>query len=67
MIYDVLYTERGSEEVARRLVELSTEKEDLQYQLSCCQGQLETQTQRAESTEVSYIVVATIAIVTNGS
>ena len=40
------------EDVAKRLVELSTEKEDLQYQLSCCQGQLETQIQRAEAAEV---------------
>lgn len=40
------------EDVAKRLVELSTEKEDLQYQLSCCQGQLEAQIQRAEAAEV---------------
>ena len=39
-------------DVARRLVELSSEKEDLQYQLSCCQGQLETQAERAETAEV---------------
>ena len=52
----IVTTGSGSEVVARRLVELSTEKEDLQYQLSCCQGQLETQTARAESAEVAYII-----------
>lgn len=54
-----------SEAVARRLVELSAEKEDLQYQLSCCQGQLETQTNRAGSTEVAYITIETITMVTS--
>lgn len=47
-----LYIEGGSGDLAGRLVELSTQKEDLQYQLSCCQGQLETHIQRAESAEV---------------
>lgn len=47
-----LYIEGGSGDLEGRLVELSTQKEDLQYQLSCCQGQLETHIQRAETAEV---------------
>ena len=53
----------GESEVARRLVELSTQKEDLQYQLSCCQGQLEIQTQRAEGAEVTHITIVTVTMV----
>ena len=60
----VLYIASESGDVARRLVELSTEKEDIQYQLSCCQGQLETQIQRTESAEVTNITMVMIAIVT---
>ena len=49
---NVLFTDSGPGDVARRLIEASAEKEDLQYQLSCCQGQLETQIRKAESAEV---------------
>ena len=50
----VLYIKGGSGDLAERLVDLSTQREDLQYQLSCCQGQLETQVLRAESAKVRY-------------
>ena len=39
-------------DLTSRLVELSTHAEDLQYQLSCCQGQLEQERERAEGAEV---------------
>ena len=48
----MLFTDSGPGDVARRLIEVSAEKEDVQYQLSCCQGQLETQTRKSESAEV---------------
>lgn len=53
MSHHLYNIEGGSGDLAGRLVELSTQKEDLQYQLSCCQGQLETHVQRAESAEVT--------------
>ena len=48
----MLHPPPESGEVARRLVEVSAEKEDVHYQLSCCQGQLETQMRKAELAEV---------------
>ena len=54
LVFFVLDNESG--DVAQRLIEVSAEKEDLQYQLSCCQGQLESQTRKAETSEVGDVV-----------